>query len=908
MRISFRIHYHTQWGQQIAVVGATEALGEWQPAQALRLQYLEDGHWGLSMDVPAGATELAYRYLLLDDTNRVLDEDWGAPRQLKLPARRNAHWVVQDSWRSQQHDENAYFSSAFQEVIFKADAYTGKVVRPKKNSPLLRFQIYCPRVQQGQRLCVLGNTEALGNWELNKAVLLGNEAHPLWTASIFVPTSPVVEYKYGIYDTAKKQLVYLEAGPNRVLSIDQLPTDAELIQQTDGYFKHPAGPWKGAGVAIPVFALRTADSFGVGAFTDIKKLVDWSAEVGLRLVQILPVNDTIARKSWVDSYPYAAISVFALHPIYLDVTAIDGFKKVVNRQNYKVLSEQLNALPEVDYEEVLAHKLKLARQIFDSEKIKFLKSTRFKNFLKENEHWLKAYAWFCYLRDQNGTADFTQWKTDKQFKQARLDKASDPKSKAFDTISFYYFLQYYLDRQLREAADYARSKGLILKGDIPIGIYRYSVDAWVAPRLYHMDGQAGAPPDPFSEIGQNWGFPTYNWAEMAKDGYQWWQQRLQQLSRYFDTFRIDHILGFFRIWEIPTEQVEGTMGYFNPALPIYLQEFSERGIHFDRERFCTPYLPEGLIDECFADEAAFVKKQFLSVKNPGYFQFKKAYATQRKVEAYFAKKTNQKRAHLKEGLYQLISNVLFFEDAQLGKTYFHPRIDFQNTASFQALDAPTRHQLEALYNDYFYKRQEAFWQKEAMRKLPAIKAATNMLICGEDLGMVPACVPGVMKALGFLTLEIQRMSKNPQTEFLQAYDIPYLSVSSPSTHDMAPIRLWWEESRWDQIQRFYNNELGMHGLHPEHCEAYVAEAIIRQHLHWPSMWTIFPLQDLLAMSEPLRRENPAEERINVPANPQHYWRYRMHLKVENLLKVSAFNEQLKRMFQESGRFTNPANT
>jgi 4-alpha-glucanotransferase len=188
-----------------------------------------------------------------------------------------------------------------------------------------------------------------------------------------------------------------------------------------------------------------------------------------------------------------------------------------------------------------------------------------------------------------------------------------------------------------------------------------------------------------------------------------------------------------------------------------------------------------------------------------------------------------------------------------------------------------------------------------MTKLPAIKAATNMLICGEDLGMVPACVPGVMKALDFFSLEIQRMSKNPASEFLQAKDIPYFSVCSPSTHDMSPVRAWWEESDRAQIQRFYQQELQKQGEAPHFCEPFIAEAIMQQHLSWPSMWAIFSIQDILAIDPILRRANPFEERINEPSNPQHYWRYRLHISLEELLQEGSFNQKVRDLLLLAGR-------
>jgi 4-alpha-glucanotransferase len=470
-----------------------------------------------------------------------------------------------------------------------------------------------------------------------------------------------------------------------------------------------------------------------------------------------------------------------------------------------------------------------------------------------------------------------------------------------EEVAFNYFIQFHLHLQLREAAAYAHSKGVILKGDIPIGVYRYGADAWQEPPLYHMDMQAGAPPDPFSAKGQNWEFPTYNWQRMEQDGFAWWKRRFAQMSCYFDAFRIDHILGFFRIWSIPIHAVEGILGYFVPALPVHVGEFNRRGIWFERERYTQPHITERVLRDLFGPDCETVKARFLHPKGSGQYRLKPEFATQRQVEGYFAALAqDQPSKKLKQGLYDLISNVLLLEVEASQGEQFHFRLGMEDTSSFKNLEAQTQTRLKELYIDYFYRRQDDFWRKEALRKLPVLKRVTNMLVCGEDLGMVPACVPGVMKQLALLSLEVQRMPKGLGREFSRPKDAPYLSVVTPSTHDMSTIRGWWEEDR-GRTQKFYHQELGRSGDAPRHCERWVNEAIVLQHLASPAMWSVFLLQDLLGMDEHLRRPNPGEERINVPANPKHYWRYRMHLNLESLIAAQSFNDKLGSLIQQNGR-------
>lgn len=899
LKITFNIDYTTQWGQRIIVLGDSPELGAGDPAKGLSLDYLPGGKWKQTIQISGDTKTLAYRYALIDDQGSILDEEWHHYRKLDLAQYPTSEIELHDSWRRKHHPENGLDNSAFQRVIFQDKTYPVPSKKPSGKIAGMQFRLQAPRVAPGQRICMLGNTPELGSWDASKPVLLGNKNYPIWQATIPAPQTSDIEYKYGLYDTAEKQLLFLEDGPNRRLFSD-LALRRETTVVNDIFFQHPGDLWKGAGLSIPVFSLRTNSSFGVGAFSDIRLLVEWAKSTGMKMVQILPINDTSATFTWKDSYPYAAISVFALHPLYLDLEKLPGFDQVINQKKFRKNQQELNRLEAVDYETVIKWKFKYAREVFQKKKKDFLKDKDVKKFLRNHRHWLQPYAYFCTLRDQYGTVNFNEWKTDQQFSERKMKAAVNPKSENFDAIAFYYYLQYHLDRQLLEVADYARDHQVVLKGDIPIGIYRYSVDAWTQPQLYHMDSQSGAPPDPFSDLGQNWGFPTYNWPEMAKNGYQWWQNRLQTLSRYFDAFRIDHILGFFRIWQIPLEQVEGTLGYFNPAIPVTMEEFQSRGISFDYGRFCQPFITTDFLQELFGEEAGFVIDTFLEPYGTDRFRLRPEFDTQRKVAAHFQQEDYDK-PELKTLLFKLHSNVLFIEDPKSGGTAFHPRIDMQKTHVYRNLDGHLQHQLNELYQDYFYHRQEDFWREQAMTKLPAIKEATDMLICGEDLGMIPACVPEVMRELDLFTLEIQRMSKNPKTEFIQSEDIPYFSVCSPSTHDMSPIRAWWEEMEPAQRQRFYQQELQFGGEAPPVCQTHIAEKIILQHLQFPSMWAVFPIQDLLGIDAELRHPVPLSERINIPAVAEHYWQYRLHLSLEELIEAETFNLQLREMMEHTGR-------
>ncbi len=687
-----------------------------------------------------------------------------------------------------------------------------------------------------------------------------------------------------------------EDGKNRLL-----PEDAAGITILhDGFLYLPNTSFKGAGAAIPVFSLRSKNSFGVGEFSDMMLLADWAKITGLKLLQILPVNDTTSTHTWRDSYPYSAVSVFALHPLYINLEKVAGKKHAAIVSPYRKKGRHLNDLPYLDYEPVMKIKMAALTELYEAMKTDWVADADYGSFLQANRHWLLPYATFCYLRDENKTSDYSFWKKYSRYNVTEIEALALPKSKVYDKIAVHLFIQYHLHLQLREAVQYAHKNGIIIKGDIAIGVNRHSADTWVNPELFNMDQQAGAPPDAFAVKGQNWGFPTYNWKQMQKDDYSWWKQRFNQMSLYFDAFRIDHILGFFRIWSIPTDQVEGIMGRFVPALPVHRNEFEERHIYFDLHRYCQPLINDTVVVELFGKKQEWAKKQFLEPAGWQQYKLKTEFNTQRKIEQWCTEHVVEVDGWIKDRLFDLVSNVILFEEPGSEGSQFHFRFNMDTTISFRYLDDHTKWQLKELYNDYFFRRQNQYWRYEALQKLPALKAATNMLICGEDLGLVPESVPGVMKDLGILSLEIQRMPKNPAHPFFHPADAPYLSVVTPSTHDMSTIRGWWEENR-ETTQQFYNYELGHWGLAPYFCDAWVNKEIINQHMHSPAMWSIFQMQDLFGMDAQLRKENPHEERINIPSNPKHFWRYRIHLTLEELLKEKAFNQSLKQLIEESGR-------
>lgn len=896
MTIHFYLRFHTDFGQRLLVSGDIEALGNSDEKKAFTLNYFDNEFWEGSITVdPEKTARIKYKYILANADGFTIHEG-GKPRTIDLGKTGIEEIRVIDAWNHAGEFENVFYTDPYQEILLPPHDKKFKHKSPKNFSHI--FRVKAPLLQKNEVVCVSGSGSALKEWDKKNPVLLAPD-NEWWSCKISIPKEDFpLSYKYGVYNIKENEFVRFEEGQNRLIHDDASAKKITIIH--DGFVHLPNNAWKGAGVSVPVFSLRGKNSFGIGEFADLKLLVDWAKKTGLRLIQILPVNDTTATGTWTDSYPYASISAFALHPIYINLDLVAGKKYSDLIKPLKKKQKQLNEQPVLDYEQVLKFKTSTLKELFSVQKEDFLTDKDFLDFFESNKHWLVPYAAFCYLRDRNGTSDFTTWKIYSKYDKAAIEKYTAPRAKHYDSIALQYFIQYHLHLQLKEAAEYAHKNGVILKGDIPIGIYRYGCDAWVSPDLYHMDQQAGAPPDLFAVAGQNWGFPTYNWAKMAEDGFEWWHKRFVQMSNYFDAFRIDHILGFFRIWSIPIESVEGTMGRFVPALPVHVNEFSQRGMWFNYHRLCNPYINEAVLWEMFGPNNQKFK-EYLDDDGNGFFALKENFNTQRKVEKHFAAlDENEENGHLKQGLFDLISNFILLENPGSNGQEFHFKFSMDQTISFKHLDWHMQQQLQDLYINYFYRRQDDFWMREAMKKLPALKNSTNMLICGEDLGMVPHCVPDVMKQLGILSLEIQRMPKDPNKEFFNPADAPYLSVVTPSTHDMSTIRGWWEEDR-QRTQDFFTKELGQWGDAPETCEAWINKGIVIQHLHSPAIWSIFQIQDILGMDEKIRRADPEDERINIPSNPRHYWKYRMHISLEDLLKQKEFNEMLANFVEAGGR-------
>jgi 4-alpha-glucanotransferase len=884
-RVYFNLPFNTHFGQELLITGSINELRDGASCYAKKMKY-SNGIWSFELNIK-NIRHFTYSYILKDGDNLIYES--GPPREFYSEPSKS--YSIFDEWREYEN-ESPFRSHAFSRVFYRNHS----IQRLRFNSLIISLLPY--NIPPDSLILISGNCKTLGNWDVEKAPAMYQGIDGNWYLSLDKEDIPEsTEYKFLIFEPGDGGYIW-EEGDNRKFVSDNKDGVLNIVVNHSKLRVICNYP-RFAGTAIPVFSLRSEKSCGVGDFFDLKLMADLLSQTSQNVLQILPVNDTTMTHTWVDSYPYGAISSYAIHPLYLNLERAGVIKDREFRERHAKKAKRLNSLPQLDYEAVDMAKWAYIKKLFSQDGEKVLNSKEFKTFFKTSEEWLVPYAAFCFLRDKYKSADFCKWPVYSVYNKSEIEELTSIESKHYKAIAIHYFVQYHLHIQLTEAHEYANSKRIILKGDIPIGINRNSVEAWVEPHLFNFEGEAGAPPDGFSVKGQNWGFPAYRWDVMEIDGYSWWRKRFLKMSEYFDSYRIDHILGFFRIWEIPSNAVEGLLGRFNPSISMSCDEIREFGYAIDYDRDTDPFITDWVLSEYFGERANEIKDAFLEVNHKGGYRLKEQFSSQKKISRLDKTGDYERFSQDKESLISLCAEVLFVKDP-MDNSRLYPRISAQFTKSFQALDTWQKESYNKVYNHFFYRRNEDLWYRNAMMRLPSLISSTGMLVCGEDLGMIPACVPAVMEKLKISTLEIERMPKDPSRSFGDPAQYPYLSVCTTGTHDTSTLRGWWEENR-EVTQSYYNSRLMMEGDAPQYCESWISKKIIESHLKSPSMLAILPLQDWLSMFENLRYQNPHEERINYPANPKHYWRYRMHLTLEKLLSDESFKSALEKMVKSSGR-------
>ena len=901
MKLKFSINYRTIWGQSLHVV-ITYTGADGRQKNANLLMTTDDGaFWTVETALMESrrnpVVSFSYYYQVEDADGQVLRSEWRGVNRL-YAADSTKNFLFNDIWRDIPLQHHLY-SDAYLTTTGGSMQREVKAERVPFYRKTVLFRVSAPQLRPGESLAVCGNHPAIGDWNPARFLPMTPIGGSDWLLSVNVDgmTFPL-EYKYVIVDDKTHALKAWEEGDNRTTGEAAL-NDGQVLVLYGELLREKEETWRVAGVVVPLFSLRSEHSFGVGDFGDLPRLVDWAVETGMKMIQMLPVNDTTTTHGWTDSHPYDAISVFALHPHYLDLEQLGELKDAKRMTAYRKRRRELNAFPYSDYLAVDRVKTEYVAEMFAQEGQTVLQSADFKAFFEANREWLMPYAAFCVLRDRYHTAHFPDWKDWSTYDQKHVE-AFCAEDADVQTI---YYVQFNLWKQFRSAALYARSHGVAFKGDLAIGVSRDSVETWMHPHYFNLESRAGTPPDKYQPNGQNWGFPTYDWEHAetgkAEDIYAWFARRFRWMEQFFDAFRIDHVVGFFRIWEVPADAVYATLGHFSPSLPVSEEEIGQFGLAFRRDLMTRPFVNERTLQRYFGLHADYVRDHFLVAKAYGLYDLREDYDSQQKIRRCFEGKTDENSLWIKEGLMRLVQNVLFIEDARQAGMY-HPRFGVYNEPVYEILSTEEKDAFMRLYNNYYYERHDAFWAYTAQRRLGTLVGQTTMLTCAEDLGLLPRCVGPTLESLRILSLEVQDMPKQHGSEFAHLDANPYLSVATFSTHDMAPMRLWWEENT-GRTQRYYTTMLQKQGRAPQSLTPALAEEIIARHLYCPSALCLFSMQDWLALDKVMRGKDIREERINTPEDCYNQWRYRMHLNLEDLMEASQLNGKLKTMIKRSKR-------
>lgn len=888
--VDFKIPFHIEDGGYIQLRFVVEG-SECDAPNVVAMNEVLYDEWSTSLELPDDADAIRYGYEYVREGS-VVRSEWGSmPHSLRLNSINNRYMQF-DLWLD---SPAGYYAATSLFNMFSVAPEADSKAGINWYNRSITVSMYILGVRNGETPLLAGDARVLGAWNTDEAPAMYCISHNLWSITFDAAeiTSGCVHFK--VLLRGKDGSLRWEEGENRCITLPDFDAATAYSYAFDA-IDFCAPQLRLAGTVIPLFSLRSERSWGIGDFGDLKAMVDWLVRTGQNVLQLLPVNDTNVTGGDGDSYPYNCVSVHALNPIYADMESLPALNSEKRNSYYRKQRMQLNELPTVNYAAVYMLKMGYLRELFIQQGDEVLLSEGCTVFMQEQSDWLQPYTLFRFLSSRLHS-DINEWGQYKSYDSTTMARVVAEYSDAEAELRFYTFVQYILYRQLNEAHIYANSKCVALKGDIPIGVAPNGVDVWCDPNQFNLSVSAGAPPDAFSADGQNWGFPTYNWEQMAADNYSWWRRRLQYMSHFFDAYRIDHILGFFRIWQIPRWTTSGMAGSFAPSMPFTRDELAAFGFIFDEDIHLRTYIAKETMPELFGDMAPYIIERYMQ-ECDGCYTFKDCYSDPQALYGDLYSADSPVSYSLKEQLLRLFGDVLFFKEKGGGLT---PRIDASRTLAYEKLSVSRRAAYNRLYEDYFYHRHTKFWYEEGMRKLMPVLLSTPMTACGEDLGMIPDCVPWVMHNLQILSLEIQRMPKLYGNMFALPHTYPYLSVATPSTHDMSTLRGWWCENS-EVSQRFYCEVLRREGTAPSYMTGDIAAEIIRSHLDSPSMLALFAWQDLMAMDERLRRENPDDERINVPANRDHVWCYRMHITIEQMMKENGFNDALLSMVTSSGRF------
>ncbi|OHT06147.1 4-alpha-glucanotransferase DPE2 [Tritrichomonas foetus] len=1002
--IHFHVRCFTNFGQHLYVVGNQDSLGNWDIESAVQLFYEgNEDFWTGNVRIPLSEKHrtIEYKYFRSFKGQNI---EWEPVDNHKIelePVTSPAILELADTFRWNDPVMESLTKSAFVDVLNKRknqNSQTLKKFSPNDAKPgtiNVRFETICPHVMSHQDLYVVGSCNELGNWKFDNGLKLNDSNFPFWFADLTMKRESMpFEYKFVVVgdeltdveveieeesipekhesgfndqnDGNKEQInnpkvkktiivkkmvrkAIWESEANRYCpgmtsTIISLDFPANIVINT--WYTCPNRDMiKRFGVYVPLFSLRSSESCGIGQYSDIIGLVDFCNKIGASMIQLLPIFDTTDQGGWEDSYPYKQMSAFALHPIYINLLDVIPNTPQTIIDDINETKWDLEQKPSCDYPTIYSYKMRVLRRIFDDIISNKLESNiQFTEFLEREKEWLMPYALHCFFKDKYRTANFKKWP--EYSKSISKREVVTECAKYKDKLMFTYWVQFICDKQFKKSRDYAIEHKVILKGDLPIGVNKYSVDCWAYPDNFRQHESAGAPPDDFAQNGQNWDFPTYDWTFMESDNYSWWRSRLARIASLYQAIRIDHVLGFYRIWEIPRSTcVTGMLGHYYPCNPISKIDLDVRNLK-NLKRYLKPHINDHILKEKFGDDSDFIKETFLNtrevtsntfetaqnnnnqnlhqneqiaVKYEQVYDFNDVCNTEKKLIEYMDEVFKNhiyladRRKSIENKLIQLMDNVLLIEDDERpGIYHVRTNVDVESiestpngtivhpSTSWLELPENERKAFKKLHDYFAFERQNDLWLGKAGEKINVLKNTTNMLICAEDLGQLTDSINYHLSQTGLLNLRVQRMSKDRYHKFDETSNFNYLSVCCPSTHDCSTLRGWWEENRPVTCE-YWATQLQRGDEAPLTLEPFILEMIIKQHLWSNSMFALFLLQDLTDLIPFFRRQTPQQERINDPSNPNHRWEYRYPYYLNDIITNTELTTKLREWAELSHR-------
>lgn len=662
------------------------------------------------------------------------------------------------------------------------------------------------------------------------------------------------------------------------------------------------------GAAIPVSALCTKKSCGVGEFSDLIPFADFCKKAGLRIIQLLPVNDT-----GTDSSPYNALSAFALHPLYMcleDIPESEPLKPEIKK--FRTAFRPKAPAERFDYRQVLHEKNVLLHAIFNKAESAIMADAEngaLAEWIKANQ-WIIEYAVFKNIKRQNYHASWKDWKESAAMRfpsAAKITETWNNPALKREHL-FYAWVQMHLHKQLSAAVQYCAQNSILVKGDIPILMNEDSVELWAHSEYFRSDLRAGSPPDNDNPKGQNWGFPLYNWTNLKASGYQWWKDRLRHAAQYYHAFRLDHILGFFRIWAIPEGESTGLLGKPLPYAEITAADLLAAGFSKERIRWMAePHIWTGVVQDAVNGDYLYSHGLLHTVADRIGTEELWLFKSEIKNEADICR----------HGLPPAVESVLKqkWADRMLvkagknmhGDSVYTAAYRYQNTTAWRSLSEEEKQRFTALADEKDQQQNE-LWKEQADRILSELCASVDMLPCAEDLGASPVVLPEVLQKLHILSLRVFRWERAWNQEgspFIPLQNYPKEAVAVTSVHDSSTLRQWWEEELDYTAMLSFLDALGID--HEAQAQLYagtnekppytkeLAAALLAALVKVPSYLAIFPIQDWLTLIlDELPEIKAQDERVNVPGTVgSSNWTYRLPITIEKMSKSKALIQQLQ---------------